>query len=156
FRPDELVGCCAAFVEQALEAWDGVHAAAGAPGALLASASAARLPGMVASLEACLGGWAPAGSPNLDDFGEGLVDDGFAPPPAVGVLPPDAAARAAHALAARWPQGDLPPGPAESAPLLPPQPPEAGPPRLHFRGQDYPIRDGAFTLGRHAGCDLVL
>jgi hypothetical protein len=30
-----------------------------------------------------------------------------------------------------------------------------GPPRLHFRGQDYLLRDGVFTLGGHAGSHLA-
>ncbi|HZT80771.1 MAG TPA: FHA domain-containing protein [Gemmataceae bacterium] len=154
-RPAEVAGCCAGFVGRAVEGLHALHAAVGQPGAVLVSASAARLPGLVGALEAALAELVPANDPAAEeDFGEGLVDDGFAPP-LVSVLPPDAAARAAHGLAARWAQGELPAGPQGAAPLLPAQSADAGPPRLHFRGQDYPIRGAAFTLGRHAGCDLV-
>src|SRR5207244_260883 len=32
---------------------------------------------------------------------------------------------------------------------------DAGPPRLHFQGQDFPLPEHTFTLGRHPECDLV-
>ncbi len=32
---------------------------------------------------------------------------------------------------------------------------EAGGPRLHFQGQDFPLPEYTFTLGRHPDCDLV-
>ncbi len=73
----------------------------------------------------------------------------------MGVLSPDAAARAACELAGRWLRGEMESGPVEVAPLPAPQPADAGPARLQFRHQDYPLRGPAFLLGRHADCDLV-
>src|SRR5205823_10569521 len=66
--------------------------------------------------------------PACQDFGEGLLEAEEAPERRVAllVLGPDAAGRAAHALAAHFERGDLPPGYLDvSAPLPPPQPPRS-------------------------------
>jgi hypothetical protein len=57
------------------------------------------------------------------------------------------------AAAAPHPTLDDSPAPAE----LPPAPlaVDAGAPRLHFQGQDFPLPEHTFTLGRHPECDLV-
>ena len=64
-----------------------------------------------------------------DDFGEGLIDDDQSERGGVSVLSPDAAARAACDLAARWQRGELESGPVEVAPLPAPLPADAGPAR---------------------------
>jgi pSer/pThr/pTyr-binding forkhead associated (FHA) protein len=68
----------------------------------------------------------------------------------------EALARAACLLASLWQDGDLAGGHLEVAPLLPPQPVDSGPARLHFRGQDFILPADSFILGHHLGCDLVL
>ena len=65
------------------------------------------------------------------------------------------ATRAACELASWFRRGDLPAGYLESAPLLPATPPEAGPARLNFHGQDYTLGGSTFSLGHHFACDLV-
>ncbi len=168
-RPEELATWCAPLVRQALDGLHSILAATlldGPQSVVLVSAQAGRLPGLMAALEAYAGTSAPAYDPLTlpsppsgrgqgegDDFGEALVDSDSVRQAIL--LSPDAAARAAQGLAARWLRGELPAGVLAAAPLLPPQPPDLGPPRLHFRGQDYLIRDLCFSLGRHGDCHLV-
>lgn len=158
-QPDELAAACGALVRQAVERFWAVQrdaAGLGAPGALLLTDAAARLPGLSATLEACSG--QPeyvAPSSFSEDFGEGLLETWAGGRPGLVVLAPDAAARAAQALAGRWVRGELLPGHLDRAPLLPPPPPDAGPPRLAFRGREFLLGGPAFTLGRHPACDLV-
>ena len=58
-----------------------------------------------------------------------------------------------------WPmpkaRGELARGAVDVAPLPPPLPADAGPARLQFRNQDYPLRGRPFLLGRQPDCDLV-
>jgi hypothetical protein len=157
-QPAELTAACAQLARQALEAMQVVQAETtyhGTTGAVLLTAAASRLPGLTASVEACVGVSSAEAEDSRDDFGEALVESVFGPPAGVYVLSADAAARAAHALALRWQRQQLPRGHIDAAALLPPPPPDAGPPRLHFRGQEFLLGDLSFTLGRHPDCDLV-
>jgi hypothetical protein len=142
-RREELAGLCAPLVHQVLEARVAVEEACGRPaiGAVLVTAAAARLPGLVAALE--------------ERDGEVPADELIPLRPKVQVLTADDAALAAHAVALHVCSGTLPAGYLDSAPLPPPQPVEAGPARLHFHGQDYPLPGRAFVLGCHSSCDLV-
>ncbi len=157
-RPDDLAAACAPLVRPALAEMRALRQSLPSEVApvLLVTESAGRLPGLVAALEGALAGGESGPEPGGDaeDFGEGLLDEG-PDRGAVSVLSPDAAARAACDLAGRWQRGELPRGPVAVAPLSPPLPVEAGPARLQFRNQDYPLRGRPFLLGRHADCDLV-
>jgi hypothetical protein len=157
-QPAELASACAHLARQALDAMHIVKAGTayhGSPGAVLLTAMAAQLPGLAALVEDTVGAASTETEDQRDDFGESLVESALGQPAALYVMPPDAAARAAHALAVRWQRGEIPRRHLDAAPLLPPPPPDAGPPRLHFRGQEFLLRDGSFTLGRHPHCDLV-
>ncbi len=93
--PAESARCCAPLVRQAIDALPGLLQAASvdtAPAVLLVSATAARLPGLMAALH--------------QHFSAGT---------ALIALSPDTAARAAHELAERWQAGALPPGHADTA-----------------------------------------
>ncbi len=159
FRPDELAAACAPLLRQALAQARALRDSlpAGLPPTLLITDAAGRLPGLVAALEETAEPTAAPPERDLDceDFGEGLLDQDGPERASVSVLSPDAAARAACDLAARWQRGELARGPVEVAPLPPPVPAESGPARLQFRNQDYPLRGRPFLLGRHAECDLV-
>src|SRR5205823_2204579 len=91
------------------------------------------------------------------DFGEALLEEQALPsgPLPFTVLADDAPARAAHGLAARLHHGEWQSGHYDVATLLPSPELNSGPPRLHFRGQDFPLKSLSFSLGRHASCDLV-
>jgi hypothetical protein len=157
-RPDELAAACAPLVRQTLAEMRALREALppGLTPVLLVTDAVGRLPGLVRALEQTVTATAPpAPESDGEDFGEGLLDDEVPERSAVSVLAPDAAARAACDLAARWQRGELARGPVEVAPLPPPLPAEAGPARVQFRNQDYPLRGRPFLLGRHADCDLV-
>jgi FHA domain/Hsp70 protein len=167
-RPEELAAFCTSLVRQTLDALRVIRAEMlpeepAVP--ILVTGAVGRLPGLVRALEEWAGP-AAAGGPAAHP---------------VHVLSPDAPARAAVALALRVARGSLPHGHLDAAPLPPPQPVDAGPARLQFRGQDYYLpppsapsllgglaartafteqlsMGGAgptFTLGRHSACDLV-
>jgi hypothetical protein len=132
----------------------------GPPGAVVVSASAARLPGLIVGLEELLsagGGAARSNAPASEDFGEGLLDEEEPErPPPLLVLGPDAAGRAAHGLAACFARDELPPGYLDvSAPLALARSPETGPARLQYQGEEYVVDRDPFTLGREPSCDLV-
>jgi hypothetical protein len=149
-RPDELRSYCTALVRQALEGARALRTALtaeGPPDVVLVSAAASRLPGLSAALERSVA--SPAGR-HQEPLGERRSGQ-----PRIQVLAADAAARAVHDLAARFDRGELPHGHLDAAPLPPPQPVEAGPPRLQFRGQDFVLCGLSFTLGRHPTCNLV-
>jgi hypothetical protein len=117
-RPEEIDVYAAPLVRQALEGmWAALVAAScvGRPSAVLASAAADRLPGLLAAFPEHLGERVP-----------------------VRALPAEAAARAAHELAARCVRNLLPRGTYESSLPLPPAAltPSEGPPRPVF-----PIRE---------------
>jgi hypothetical protein len=159
-HPDELTDCCAPLVHQALteiQAFRRTTARQGPIAAVVLTPAAGRLPGLVAALESHTGGPAalhPAA--DFGDFGENLMQDDSAAPARVTGLDDEAIARAAHHLAELFQQGTLPRGllegvPLPAAPLLD----DEGPARLHFRGHDYLLSTGTFTLGRDPKCDLV-
>jgi hypothetical protein len=114
---------------------------------VLITAAAGRLPGLAAALDRSVERHGGREQEPLDERGQGQTR--------VQVLAADAPARAAHDLAARFHRGELPHGHLDAAPLPPPQPVDAGQPRLQFRGQDFVLCGLSFALGRHPGCDLV-
>jgi hypothetical protein len=158
-RPEELDAACAPLARQALAEMRALRRSLplGVAPVVLVTDAAGRLPGLVRALEGAVEGprQAPPSDPDYEDFGEGLLEDDLIGRAAVSVLSPDAAARAACDLAGRWQRGELQGGPIVVAPLPPPLPVDTGPARVQFRGQDYPLRDRVFLLGRHADCDLV-
>lgn len=157
-QPDELVSGCASLTRQCIDAMRALETATlhhSGAGAILLTSAVARLPGFAAAVEAVHPPTAPPAPIASDDFSEGLLDDAGSVHPSLYLLAPDAAARAAHALAVRMRRNESPRGRLQNALLLPPPSPEAGEPRLHFRGQDFPLRATAFLLGRHPDCDLV-
>jgi hypothetical protein len=135
----------------------------GAPGVILLTAAVARLPGMVADLQALMPVWAgpdtrrPRTSlSTLEDFGTHLLDEPAADAGSVVVLSPDAPARGAHSVAVYFQRGDIACGHLPAAAPLPlPLPLEAGPARLHFQGRDHLLGSSSFVIGRQAGVDLV-
>ncbi len=148
-------------VEQVAEAFATTQAEA-TPGALFLSATAGRLPGLLAALHARFGLDGPKKDQRTvpgatEDFGEGLLEiEEAALPLTLQVLGPDAVGRAAHRLAADFVRGDLPRGYLQvSAPLPLPQSAEAGPARLQYQGEEYLVDRDPFTLGRQSSCDLV-
>ncbi len=90
-RPEDLDLCCAPLVRLVL---DGMHAVLreGSPAAVLVTAAAAQLPGLLTAL--------------LDHTGEQTT---------VALLAPEAVAQAAHHLAARFQTGSLPRGHLDTA-----------------------------------------
>jgi len=155
-RPDEIVDYCTPLVRQALEGMHPLLQMHGLPSAMLVTFAAGRLPGMVVALEHNFGqpGVTSADDPPTD-FGDYLIENGPAGPSSVHLLSADAIARAAHSLAARFFKRELQRGHLDTAPLPQAQPPDAGPARLVFRGQEYALNTASFTLGRHSSCSLV-
>jgi hypothetical protein len=157
-QPAELATACAALRRQSVDAMRALQTATLRPGgtsAILLTDAVARLPGLAAAIEAVV---SPPPAPQDDagdDFSAGLLDAMVVERASLYLLAADAVTRAAHALAGRWQRRELPPGRIDGAPLLPPPSPDAGPPRLHFRGQEFMLVTPAFTLGRHPDCDLV-
>jgi hypothetical protein len=159
-QAEEVVQFCAPLRRQVGDALEAVQAATkpyDAPRVLLVTVAAARLPGLVATLQSCLANLAPrSDAPPTGDFGEGLLDDDPSEAAVVTVLAADAAARAAHDLATRFLSRELPAGHlAQQAPLLLAQPVDAGPARLQFGGRDFLLDRPSFLLGRQPTCDLV-
>ncbi len=153
-QPEELTAFCAGLVRQTLEAMRALQTTAGMPGAVLVTAAAGRLPGLTGALEEAVRPSGPKPEPSAD-WGEDLIDTALESSGPLHVLGEEAVARAAHDLAARIDRGEMAAGPVELAPLPPPQPVDAGLPRLHFHGQDYVLCGLSFQLGRHPQCDLV-
>jgi hypothetical protein len=164
-QPEDTAAACAGLAHRALEQVGAVcwgSAESEPPGAVIVSAAAARLPGLVAGLQER---FAPDRITSrqatrlrtdiCEDFGEGLLEEADRGP-AVRVLGPDAVGRAAHGLAAHFARGDLPPGLLDvAAPLPLPLPAEAGPARLEFLGEEYPLDSDPFALGAMPSCELV-
>jgi molecular chaperone DnaK (HSP70) len=157
-QPVELADACVHLIRQTVDAMSALQTATlrpGGTGAVLLTDAVARLPGLAAAVEKVA---SPPPAPQVDaedDFSAGLLDAMNLERASLYLLTTDAIARAAHALAGRWERRELPPGRIDAAPLLPPPPPDAGPPRLHFRGQEFVLAATVFMLGRHPNCDLV-
>ncbi|MCI0380565.1 MAG: FHA domain-containing protein [Gemmataceae bacterium] len=164
-HPDQTGAFCGALAHHAVAEIDAFCARLAPeerPGAILLTAETGRLPGLPAALRRFMERRAKDrlhaglnGAPLDDeDFGAGLLasEDEL---PSVIVLSPDAPARAVHGLGAHLCRGDVPRGHLELiAPLPLPQPAEAGPPRVHFHGQDFYLIEPNFHLGSQIGCHL--
>jgi hypothetical protein len=162
-QPEDTTAFCAPLARQVLAELDWVFQASwpkGPPRTLLLTAPAGLLPGLVPALQDYMGTVeGPAAADDgaeEEDFGVGLMDEEEGGPEPVVVLSPEAAARGAHLVAAHFQRGDLGQRHLECAAPLPlPQPPEVGPPRLQFQGQEYFLAERSVTLGRQPGCNLV-
>jgi hypothetical protein len=170
-QPGQTLAFCSPLASQAARAVEGlgnIPPADEAPPTILMTHQAARLPGLRGMLTALAQAWAesadglPAPPPRAatDDFGEDLLFDA-APEPlesaAVAVLAPEAAARAAHALAEPLRLAQAGPGHITSlAPLPLAEPMESGPARLHFAGRDYLVQSTTFSIGTGTECHLRL
>ena len=137
------------------------------PRTILLTQAAGRLPGLTPLLQSLVRPSEAMNETKLpqtkgtnfegEDFGDELVFLDDEERGSVIVLPADAPARAAHALAEHFAHGALPAAHlATAAPLSPAPSVEAGPPRLHFLGHDYLLRDGMFLLGTQFGSHLLL
>jgi hypothetical protein len=150
-RPDEVAGVCGSLLRQALGLTGSFWTAARGHGevrAVVLTAAAARLPGLLGALEDRL-------DRMVVPFAEDPPDEAERPP-RLRILDAEAVAGVAHDLAGRVCAGELAAGAIAVAPLPPARPADAGVARLHYRGRDYPLRGRAFVLGHHPGCDLVL
>ena len=157
-QPGELASACSLLTRQTVDAMSSVQAATlppGGAGAVLLTDAVARLPGLAAVVESVVSPPHPIPSEASEDFAAGLLEAMHGQRASLYLLAQDAAARAAHALAGRWHRRELPAGRLDYVPLLSPPPSDAGPPRLHFRGQEFVLAGPTFTLGRHPDCDLV-
>jgi len=125
--------------------------------AVLATAAAARLPGLLPALNAHLSELPGPQATDTDlDFGDGLLLHDGCTPSHVQVLPADAVARAAHQLAAAFQRGEAPRGHLDSLTVQPPAlAADTGPARLQFRGREHVLTDSVCVLGRDPACDLV-
>jgi hypothetical protein len=157
-QPGELASACSSLIRQTVDAMSSVQAATlppGGAGAILLTDAVARLPGLAAAIESVVTPAHPTPKEADEDFAAGLLEAMHGQRASLYLLAQDAPARAAHALAARWHQRELPAGRLDYVPLLPSSSPDAGLPRLHFRGQEFVLATPTFTLGRHPDCDLV-
>lgn len=165
-HPEQTNAFCGQLVRQTLRMVDAVCQALPPdelPGSLLLTSPVGRLPGLAPHLRSYMEEvirepqWLasrPRGVP--EDFGDGLLQDSVGQLVSVSILGADAPARAAHGIGAFLQRGDLPPGHLDMAAPLPlPQPVEAGPPRLHFQGQDFFLTEPNFVLGSQLGCHLL-
>jgi len=109
-RAEEITAACERLVGQAVHAIQELLTTITTPEALrvvLVSHAASRLPGLVAALQKKFPGQLPsAESEASEDFGEDLLQE-RGEPARVAVQPADAAAQAAHELAARMQAGEL-------------------------------------------------
>ncbi len=161
--PADLRKFCEPLVQQAVADWRTFREALHIHGrftSLLVTAQAARLPGLVAGLQAALEQPEPAAElapGEEEDFGANLLlfHEGGGSGTPVYVLPADAVSRAAHHLAARMQRHELPHGQLDSIRLATAHGDELGPPRLQYRGRDHFLDQPVFTLGADAACDLV-
>ncbi|HYV34170.1 MAG TPA: FHA domain-containing protein [Gemmataceae bacterium] len=165
-QPRDPVAFCANLRQQVVNEIQQIFNAPwpeGRPSTILVTAAAARLPGLVDTLQSAAEQWTPAVLPKkkktasaLEDFGSGLLDDEAGDGRAVVVLADGATARGAHSVAGYFHRGDIASGHLHAAAPLPlPQPLEAGPARLHFQGRDFLLGTRTFALGRQTSADLV-
>jgi hypothetical protein len=158
-QPEEFVHFCAPLHRPAVEAFEMLLASTKpeeAPRMVLMTEAAGRLPGLVAAFQESFNNLVPSEDRAGPDFGVDLMRQTALDSSLVTVLAPDAIARAAHALGPRFLRAELADRYLNTrAPMPPPQPVEAGCPRLHFHGQDFLLDRAAFVLGRQPTCDLV-
>jgi hypothetical protein len=154
---EDLVGFVGSCLQQTAAELDSIlHGAQrwGGVGTALITGSAAALPGLTDLVRSRLQRESLAVSDEAD-YGDAIVqaigDD------RVRELSDDALALAAFELASRVQAGQLARGPHESlsVPTAGAAPPDDGPPRLQFRGQEHLLQKVSFVLGRDPGCDLV-
>jgi hypothetical protein len=167
-QPEQTIAFCHQLIRRLLTEIESLVEGLGPdemPTSVLLTHAAGRLPALVTVLRQMVEGWRnkpgvlgrPLTRLHDEDFGEDLMRETGGEHPSVAVLSADALARAAHGVGAWLLHGDLPPGHLEGAAPLPlPQPVEAGPPRLHFQGQEYVLEAQTFSLGSHVGCHLVI
>jgi hypothetical protein len=141
-RPEEAAGACAPLLRQALGLTGSFWAAARGQGevrAMVLTAAAARLPGLLGALEDRL-------DRRVVRLGDDLADDAGRPP-RVRVLDAEAVAGAVHDLARRVCLGELGAGFVEAAPLLTSA--EAARPFVSRpRGLSQSVRSGRETKSR--------
>jgi hypothetical protein len=162
-HPNDLKVLCEPLVQQAVGEWRTFRETLHQYGrftSLLATAQAAKLPGLVAGLRAALDEPEKTAEPaeaQEEDFSANLLlfHDGADSGAPVHVLPADALSRAAHHLAARMQRGELPHGHLDSIRLATAHGDELGPPRLQYRGRDHYLDQPLFTLGADVSCDMV-
>ncbi len=166
--PEQTLGVCHPLSQSAMfEAHQLVTATMldDAPGGIVLTHAASRLPGLLDALRSLASSWPKPGETHVDgkrhtaieDFGEDLFFDVASEAAGVMTLAPDAPARALHALASHFLRGELARGHhGYVAPLPLPQPVESGPARLHFQGQDHFLREQQpFALGSQYGSQLA-
>jgi hypothetical protein len=158
-QPGELAALCGNLVRLSvaeMKHFADAQARYGPVVSIVATPAAARLPGLLAALNAHLQELSnPPADDGEVDFGESLLlQDGFAAAH-VHVLEPDAVARAAHKLAVAFHRDEAPRGHLDSLTTHSTAAPDAGPARLEFRGQEHLLTDASFFLGRDQACDLV-
>jgi hypothetical protein len=158
---EDMVAFVSGLLRQALIEMDSVLSALarlGRPAGAVLTAPAAGLPGLATALRERMKSFVPV-APALEDdldLGDLLVSGPGGQSDHVQILPPDALARAAHALAVRIHRGDVPPSHLEGIALPATQKREdRGPARLSFRGQDHLLSVAPFILGRDPTCNLV-
>jgi hypothetical protein len=162
-QPDDLGGFCEPLVRQGVAEFRTFRAMIDDHGrftSVLFTAAAARLPGLVAGIQAALIEPEPvaeAAADGEEDFGANLLrfHDGGEVGTPVHVLTPDAIGRAAHHLLTRVQRGELPRGHLDSIRLATAHGDDLGPPRVQYRGRDYYLDQPVFTLGADASCDMV-
>lgn len=164
-HPEQTSQFCQQLVNKAVAEVDDLMLtcpAGESPRGIILTHEAGRLPGLVEALRTLIKpGFASeprrnsgAGSEFHGDFGDELLfheDE----PRGVWVLSPEALARSAHSMAEIAAQGSIPRSHLETiAPLPVPPAADVGPPRVHFQGRDFLLRDTNFTLGTQFGCQL--
>ena len=166
-HPEETMRFCPALARQAaheaehlLQCWPMSEM----PRCILLTQAAGRLPGLIDALHALV---LPSSSADTklptsnetnwhdDDFGEDLMFAESEERLGILVLPAEGPARAAHGLAELFRNGSLARGHLDTVAPLPAAPPvDAGPPRLHFLGRDYLLREPVCTLGSLFGSQV--
>jgi hypothetical protein len=135
-QPEEMLAACDGLVRQARNEIQAMLSASPARDSLrtvLVTAAAGRLPGFVDAMQELVREVVPPRALDAsDDFGEDLMPNGHGPV-RVTVLAADAAARAAHSVAARMHRGELPRGHLDLALPLPRAESQAAPGKRTFR-----------------------
>jgi hypothetical protein len=137
FSPSDFVNFCDPLTRMVIGEMQAILAATaahGPVGALLVTAPASSLPGVLAALQAVMHRPETAPAGDEEDFGEGLLQEEPRAAGGVFVLAADAVARGAHDLAGRAQRGEVRGGALEAVPLPPTRGTAA--PKLHTTTQD--------------------